>query len=474
MLNKNGLKLSTTIILLMTALSVLFLSPGRRTIITTPFIGNFILFPCSWRLFGLDYEAPCWPLAVSRAFTYFSLVNLVWVVGRKNQDPYRNHLLERSGSGPGTLRESEKKEHRRIQKMENLATIGKTVSGIAHDMKIPLVAIAGFARRILKKMDGDNPHREQLTIIFQEAQRLENMVKDMLDYARPLNLRLSRENVNQAIEESIVVVKGTAESKQVTIVSRLFPDIVAVEFDPSRMKQVFINLLTNAVQASPAGETVCVRSSVDGGKIVIDVTDHGHGLTAEQKENIFTPFFTTKKEGIGLGLIMVKNIVWPMAGRCSFLTILLRHLVSPFELFYPKMSELSPHRYRSKENHASSHFNRSRNNLRPLAGGPVRLPPVPGAGDGGVYPHRDSGRTSSAGVGQGHSRSGNAGGDRGYFIALHDWGGIFLRQPPPDQAVGAGGRPLSRWRPPVWPGCFWPCSSARAWVRPCSSAFFCP
>jgi signal transduction histidine kinase len=180
------------------------------------------------------------------------------------------------------------------------------------------VAIAGFARRILKKMDGDNPHREQLTIIFQEAQRLENMVKDMLDYARPLNLRLSRENLNQAIEESIVVVKGTAESKQVTIVSRLFPDIVAVEFDPSRMKQVFINLLTNAVQASPAGETVSVSSSVDGGKIVIDVTDHGHGLTAEQKENIFTPFFTTKKEGIGLGLIMVKNIVLAHGGQVQF------------------------------------------------------------------------------------------------------------------------------------------------------------
>jgi hypothetical protein len=103
------------------------------------------------------------------------------------------------------------------------------------------------------------------------------------------------ENVNLVIEESIVVVKGTAESKQVTLVSRLFPDIVAVEFDPSRMKQVFINLLTNAVQASPAGETVSVSSSVDGGKIVIDVTDHGPGLTTEQKENIFTPFFYYQK-----------------------------------------------------------------------------------------------------------------------------------------------------------------------------------
>jgi signal transduction histidine kinase len=84
------------------------------------------------------------------------------------------------------------------------------------------------------------------------------------------------------------------------------------------MKKVFINLLTKSVQASPAGGTVSVSSSVDGGKIVIDFMDHGHGLTAEQKENIFTPFFTTKKEGIGLGLIMVKNIVLAHGGQVQF------------------------------------------------------------------------------------------------------------------------------------------------------------
>ena len=125
----------------------------------------------------------------------------------------------------GLLREREHRERRRTQKMENLATIGKTVSGIAHDMKIPLVAIAGFSRRILKKLEADDPHREKLTIIYQEAQRLENMVKDMLEYARPLNLRLSPADVNGIIQESIAIVKAMAGEKQVTIESRLSSNI---------------------------------------------------------------------------------------------------------------------------------------------------------------------------------------------------------------------------------------------------------
>lgn len=81
---------------------------------------------------------------------------------------------------------------------------------------------------------------------------------------------------------------------------------------------MFINLLTNAVQASPPGETVFISSVSEEERTIIDITDHGPGISADQKENIFTPFFTTKKEGIGLGLIMVKNIVSAHSGEVQF------------------------------------------------------------------------------------------------------------------------------------------------------------
>jgi two-component system sensor histidine kinase HydH len=218
----------------------------------------------------------------------------------------------------GLLRERERRERRRTQKMENLATIGKTVSGIAHDMKTPLVAIAGFSRRILRKLGENDPNREKLTIIYQEAQRLESMVKDMLEYARPLRLSLSLADMNGIIRETIAIVKTMAGEKQVSIESQLSSNISSVYFDPMRMKQVFINLLTNAIQASPPGDSVVVSSVSDDGRIAIEITDHGPGISAEQKENIFTPFFTTKKEGVGLGLVMVKNIVAAHGGEVQF------------------------------------------------------------------------------------------------------------------------------------------------------------
>lgn len=319
MFNKNALKLAI-IIILITALSI-FIFVTRHTqyhyhsvyrefyfipLILAAFwfgLRGALLASCSITLFYLVFIGIFWQgLSAEKINTFIEII-----------------FLNVMALILGILREREYREHRRTQKLENLALIGKTVSGIAHDMKIPLVAIAGFSRRILKKLGEEDPHREKLTIIYQEAQRLENMVRDMLDYARPLNLYRSREDVNQIIQESINIVKEIAEKKQIAIKGNLFPEMPSAELDPMRIKQVLLNLLINAIQASPFGEPVLVRSSVKGESIVIEVTDHGRGLTADQKENIFTPFFTTKKEGIGLGLIMVKNIVSAHGGEVQFL-----------------------------------------------------------------------------------------------------------------------------------------------------------
>ena len=100
--------------------------------------------------------------------------------------------------------------------------------------------------------------------------------------------------------------------------THLSPDIPQVDFDAFRMKQVVINLLLNAIEASPEAESVIVRTSHEEGNIIISVIDHGYGIAADQKENIFTPFFTTKKEGVGLGLAIVKNIVTAHKGNVEY------------------------------------------------------------------------------------------------------------------------------------------------------------
>jgi signal transduction histidine kinase len=318
MFNKNESKL-TIIILLITVISIVIFVTRHSHYHYHSVYREFYFIPLVLAAFWFGLRGA---LLTSGVITCFYLVFLwsIWYGWSAEKINAFIEIIFLNGMALilGLLREREHRERRRTQKMESLAIIGKTVSGIAHDMKIPLVAIAGFSRRVLKKLGEDSPHREPLTIIYQEALRLENMVKDMLDYARPLNLRLALEDMNGIIQESIAIVGGTAREKQVTIESRLSHDVMPVDVDPMRMKQVFINLLTNAVQASPPGETVCISSSNEEGRIVIDITDHGKGLTAEQKENIFTPFFTTKKQGVGLGLVMVKNIVAAHNGQVQF------------------------------------------------------------------------------------------------------------------------------------------------------------
>lgn len=209
----------------------------------------------------------------------------------------------------GVLKNRETIAHERLLKDESLAAIGKSLAAVAHDMKTPLVAIGGLARRLQEKFKNDDPDREKSDIIIRETARLEKMMHNMLDFSRPLALQLSHGYLNEIVKSSLNIVAETAQKKKVTIESLLFPDLPAVTFDAMRMEQVIVNLALNAVQASPEGEKVTIRTSMVGKNIVIDLADCGSGFSLDHREKAFDPFFTTKKEGTGLGLAIVKKIV---------------------------------------------------------------------------------------------------------------------------------------------------------------------
>lgn len=267
--------------------------------------------------FGL-HGALITSLSITAFYISFTLMQLRGFAPEKAEIVLEILLLNIIAVILGTLRDRERIQHNRAQKAESLAAIGKAVSAVAHDMKTPLMAIGGFSRQLLKKLGESDPNREKLAIIWQEAQRLENMVKDMLDFARPLDLQLAREDVNKLIRESLTIVQGAAQKRGVKVETQLSPDIPQVDFDAMRMKQVVINLVLNAIEASPEGESVMVHTYREGVNTIIDIIDHGRGIPDDQKENIFTPFFTTKKEGVGLGLAIVKNIVAAHNGQVEY------------------------------------------------------------------------------------------------------------------------------------------------------------
>ncbi|MGO9372212.1 MAG: sensor histidine kinase [Syntrophobacteraceae bacterium] len=203
----------------------------------------------------------------------------------------------------------QKRDQLKARQAENLAAIGKSLSGVAHDMKTPLIAIGGFANLVKKHLLPGNPDCSKLDIIISETARLEGMLKDMLDFSRPLALNRIEVEARSMINECLAIVEENAKSQNVGIQARLADDLPLVFIDPARIRQALINLLTNAVQATSEGDNVTVECYRKGKSLFLDVIDCGCGIPAEARESIFSPFFTTKENGTGLGLPIVKKIV---------------------------------------------------------------------------------------------------------------------------------------------------------------------
>ena len=188
--------------------------------------------------------------------------------------------------------------------------MGKAVSELAHDLKTPLIAIAGMSLLVSKSLEGDNVScQEKLSMIIKETNRMENMVKAMLEFSRPLQLEQSKENINKVVSQCLLILSEVIQRRKVKVQNQCVQELPLMSFDPDRMKQVFINLLANAIEASPEGETVSVDCYKKRKQLIVDVSDQGCGIPAGKKKEIFYPFFTTKRDGTGLGLPIAKKIV---------------------------------------------------------------------------------------------------------------------------------------------------------------------
>jgi len=218
----------------------------------------------------------------------------------------------------GFLVERERNKQRALVRVRSLAAVGKAVSEIAHDMKTPLMAIGGFAEQVFKKLEPDNPDRKKLGLVIQETAHLESMVKEMLDFGKPIELHFTEIDFNELVSDSVKIAQPMAAENGVGLETDLAPSLPSVLLDASRLKQVLSNLISNAIQASTAGEDVRVRTRVNSPGVVLEVVDHGGGIAKEYRENIFHPFFSTKRGGTGLGLGIVKKIVETHGGDVFF------------------------------------------------------------------------------------------------------------------------------------------------------------
>jgi signal transduction histidine kinase len=210
----------------------------------------------------------------------------------------------------GVMRGRETAAQEKLLQAENLAVMGRSLAAAAHDMKTPLMLIGGFARRILKKSGDEDPARTNLALIIKETEKMETMTRDMLDFSKPLTLNRIRGNFDTTVQDSLTKLEEATRRHNVAIEYRSHPDAVDISGDTLRLEQVIVNLVLNAIEASPEGGTVVVTLSPSPeGCLVLDVADNGCGIPFAKKQEVFNPFFTTKKEGTGLGLPIVKKIV---------------------------------------------------------------------------------------------------------------------------------------------------------------------
>ncbi len=204
-----------------------------------------------------------------------------------------------------------------MKRAERLSAVGQLAASLAHEIRNPLASISGAAG-ILKRGHASQENADEcLGILEKESQRLNKLLTNFLDFARPRLPRYQPVDPDTLIESVASIARHSAILRDVELVIESAKNIPAVECDAEQLKQVLLNLIINAVQATEGPGTVHIRSFVLQNRLHIEIRDEGSGITRDQQEKIFDPFFTTKENGTGLGLAIAANIVEQHGGTLT-------------------------------------------------------------------------------------------------------------------------------------------------------------
>jgi signal transduction histidine kinase len=227
-----------------------------------------------------------------------------------------------------------------VQQGQKLAAVGMLAAEVAHEIGTPLNIISGRAEVLERAVPPDHPERRHLDVILKQIERISGIIRALLDYTRPRRPTLREEPVLPILARVAELLLGRCRAKDVRIHLDLPVGLHPVWADADQLQQVFLNLLLNALDAAPPGTIIRVaegpepllppegRSSLVRGKaaaacLAIHIVDQGGGITAEQLDHVFEPFFSTKGrgQGTGLGLPIVEEILRAHRGEIEFLVV---------------------------------------------------------------------------------------------------------------------------------------------------------
>ena len=204
-----------------------------------------------------------------------------------------------------------------IVQQEKHAAFGLLAAGIAHEVGNPLAAISSLVQMMNRSQLDDYMH-EQLGLVDEQLRRIQRTLRELVDFSRPATTNIVRCNVEEVIESALRIAKYYKRKKGKEIITNFQGDLPSVTVVRDQLLQVFLNLILNALDATDEGDTVEISTQViddpTGRQIVADIQDNGSGISIENQQSLFTPYFTTKTTGTGLGLFVCRNIVGSFDG----------------------------------------------------------------------------------------------------------------------------------------------------------------
>ncbi|UCF86013.1 MAG: PAS domain-containing protein [Desulfobacteraceae bacterium] len=207
---------------------------------------------------------------------------------------------------------------REVERSQRLASIGKLASGIAHEIRNPLSSIKGFATYFKERYREVPEDQKTADIMIKEVERLNRVIGQLLEFARPMSIKKKPTSIRDLVQDSLKMIEGAAQKKAIQVHVSSIPPI-EISMDPDRMKQVFLNVYINAIEAMENGGSLSVELRRDdvAKKIEVTISDTGTGIKEEDLPHVFDPYFTTKSSGTGLGLAIVHKIIESHRGKVT-------------------------------------------------------------------------------------------------------------------------------------------------------------
>jgi two-component system, NtrC family, sensor histidine kinase HydH len=246
----------------------------------------------------------------------FVLVGLVAGILADRQREQKK-ALQKTTEQLGLANRELQENYERMKRTERLYAIGQLSAGLAHEIRNPLASLSGTIGILRRNPSAAEKRSECLDIMDKECRRLNNLLTSFLDYAKPRPPRLLEIDIPPILDSVVGLVSHTLDQKAIAFRKETALRLPVVKCDPEQLKQVLVNLLINAIQASSDGGEILLQARMRGSSLHIQVKDQGVGVRAEDLDKIFDPFYTTKENGTGLGLSVAYQIIEQLGGSVT-------------------------------------------------------------------------------------------------------------------------------------------------------------